>query len=112
MSLQLLADNGRCTDDRYKAHHWDIKPKLFLKDTYVWAKCGFCSCVRLYRFNMPRLNISYMSDAFEEIDDKWYMRRALSVNEDIFAEDIEKRKRAEKKYFKRDELILSELFGG
>ena len=112
MSLQLLADNGVCTDDRYKAHHWDIKPKLFIKDTYVWARCNFCFCVRLFRFNLPRLTISHMSDSFEDIDDKWYIRRALSADKDIFEEDIRKRKRAETKYFKRDELVLSELFGG
>jgi len=112
MSLQLLADNGLCINVRYKGHKWKIKPKLFIKDAYVWAKCEFCLSVRLFKFHLPRLTISHLSDTFEEVDDNWYIRRALTIDKDIFEEDINKRKRAEKKYFKRDELILPELFGG
>ncbi len=107
IDLQLLDSDG-CTVLRGRKHYWNIIDKLDKKDVYVWGLCQYCFRVRLFKYNMPRKKSSRRSATFKEEEGSITPVQSISNNQ--FCTEVDRRKIAEAKYFRRDEIILKFVF--
>ena len=103
IDIQLL-DETECTS---KVHHWTLFDKILTKDLYVWAVCKYCAGIRLFRHSMARISNTAFADTFEDVEEGFV--RIKADPSDRFAVEVERRKRAEQTYFKRDKDILQNM---
>ncbi len=102
----IILKDEDCTIEQERAHEWRLIDKLYPKDVYVWGRCLYCECVRLFKYAMPRKRDKLYATTFNEIDG--VITNVVETNgESFFEAEIRRRKEAELRYFKRDKEVLS-----